>query len=170
MLKAIITKQVQNAHNYSGEKEIVSKYVVLGKINGETREIVDARCYMARARNAATVYASIWVHGRDKEGKEIYTTGKGNAGGYGYHKESAAIGSAISSAAIEIYGDVYDSGNRWNYAEKRENTKAEIAAIARKSAKKRAHIGGVGDDAIKSALLAIAKAAGGKGKLSIVSL
>lgn len=169
MLKAIITKQVQNAHNYSGEKEIVSKYVVLGKISGETREIVDARCYMSRSRNAATVYASIWVHGRDKEGKEIYTTGKGNAGGYGYHKESAAIGSAISSAAIELYGNVYGEP-RFNYEEKREYTAVELSAMRRKTFKKRAHIGGVGDEAIKSALLAIAKAAGGKGKLSIVSL
>lgn len=169
MLKAIIKNQVQNARNYSGEKEIVSKYIVLGKINGEMREIVDARVYMGRSRNAANVYASIWVHGRDKEGKEIYTTGKGTAGGYGYHKSSAAIGSAISSAEIELYGNVYGEP-RFNYEEKREYTASELTAMRRKTFKKRAHIGGVGDSAIEAALLAIAKAAGGKGKLSIVSM
>lgn len=169
-MKAVITKQVQNARNLSDEKETVSKFVVLGKINGEIREIVDARVYMSRSRNASTVYASIWVHGRDKFGAEIYTTGRGEAGGYGYHKESAAVGSAITSAGIELYGDVYDSGSRWNYDEKRENTPAEIRAIRRKSEKRRAHIGGVGDSAVQSALLAIAKAAGGGGKLTIVSM
>ena len=164
-MKAIITKQVQNARNYSGEKETVSKYVVLGKINGETREIVDARAYMGRSKSSSTVFASIWVNGAD-----IYTAGRGQAGGYGYHKESAAIGSAISDAGIELYGDVYGSSYVWNYEEKRENTPAEIAKIKRRNAKKRAHIGGVGDYAIKYALLAIAKAAGGRGKLTLVSM
>lgn len=164
-MKAIIKSQVSNAYNYSGQKEIVSKYVVIGKIRGEIREIVDARAYMGRSRSASTVYASIWVHGDN-----IYTSGRGQAGGYGYHKESAAIGSAISSAEIELYGDVYDDSMRWNYAEKRENTPAEIAKLKRAAAKRRTHIGGVGDSAIKSALLAIAKAAGGRGKLTIVSM
>ena len=164
-MKAIITKQVTNARNYSGEKELVSKYVVLGNVNGELREIVDARAYMGRSRNSSTVYASIWVNGNG-----IYTSGKGSAGGYGYHKESAAFQDAISSACIELYGDVYGRSNTWNYAENRENTKAEILKIERANSKKRAHIGGVGESAIKSALLAIAKAAGGRGKLTVVSM
>ena len=163
-MKAKITMQVSNARNYSGEKEIVSKYIVLGFINGAQKEIVDARAYMGRSRNSSTVYASIWVHGG-----EVHTSGKGSAGGYGYHKESAAIGSAISDAGIELYGDVYDSDCRWNYAEKRENTPAEIAKIKRAQNKKRTYINGVGDSAIKSALLAIAKAAGGR-RLTIVSM
>lgn len=164
-MKAIITKQVDNARNYANEKETVSKFIVLGKINGEQMEVVDCRVYMSRSNSASTVYASIWVHGAD-----VYTTGKGTASGYGYHKRSAAIGSAISSAGIELYGDCYGSNNKWNYEEKRENSTKEIAAIKRRNNKKRAHIGGVGDSAVSLALLAIAKAAGARGKLTLVSM
>jgi len=63
-MKAIITKQVQNATNYGNNKETVSKFVVLGKLNGEMREVVDCRVYMGRSASASTVYASLWVHGQ----------------------------------------------------------------------------------------------------------
>lgn len=161
-MKAKIINQVQNAKNYSGEKETVSKFIVMDKTG---KEFVDCRVYMGRSRYASTVYASIWVHGNG-----VYTSGKGSAGGYGYHKESAAIQDAITSAGIELYGDVYESSHRWNYGENRENTPAEIAAIKRRLTKERAHIGGVGESAVKAALLAIAKAAGLKGKPLFVSL
>ena len=163
-MKAKFTNKAENARNMSPEKETVSKYVVIGKVNGQSREIVDCRVYMSRSNKASNVYASIWINGAD-----IYITGRGTGGGYGYHKESAAIGSAISSAGVELFGDVYDMSHRWNHAEKRENTPAEIASIKRKNAKRRAYIGGVGDSAIKSALLAIAKAAGGK-NIQLVSM
>lgn len=165
-MKAVIKSEVQNARNYGNEKETVSKFVVLGKVNGETREIVDARCYMGRSRNSSTVYAALWVHGAG-----VYTSGRGQAGGYGYHKESAAIADAIRSAEIDLFGSPYSNvDRRWNYDEKREYTLAEKRAIERKENKQRAHIGGVGSSAITAALLAIAKAAGGRGKLTIVSM
>ena len=158
-MKAKIIEQVHKAKNYGGEKETVSKYVVLAKTAqcNELREIVDCRVYMGRSRNSSTVYASIWVHAAD-----FYTSGTGTAGGYGYHKESAAIQSAITSAGIELYGDVCGSDCQWNYEEKRENTPREIAAIKRRLDKRRAHIGGVVDSAIRSALEAIARAAGAR--------
>lgn len=161
-MKAKITNQARNAINYGGQKETVSKFVVMDK-NG--KEFVDCRVYIGRSRYASRVYASIWVNGNG-----VYTSGKGSAGGYGYHKESAAIQDAIGSAGIELYGDVYDHSHRWNYGENRENTPAEIAAIKRRLAKNRAYIGGVGDCAVKAALLAIAKAAGLKGKPLFVSM
>lgn len=162
-MKAIIQTQNQNGRNYGNEKELVGAYSVMGKINGELREVVVARAYMGRSRSASTVYASIWVHGAD-----IHAAGHGSAGGYGYHKESAAFAEAITSAGIELYGSPY-SPSRWNYEEKREYTAKELAAMARKAAKQRAHIGGVGDSAMRSAFEAIARAAGAKGKLVIVS-
>ena len=193
-MKAIITKQVENARNMAGEKETISKYIVLAKIKGQTREIVDARVYMGRSRNSSTVYASIWVHGADSAGREIYTTGRGAASGYGYHKESAAIASAISSAGIELYGSPYSDENGYFWDEKPnpnwrpfdERTKEEqedrnygwhtprnIREKRKESArdyKNRVYFGGCGDSAIKTALMAIAKAAGGSGKLIIVSM
>lgn len=163
-MKAVITKQVSNAVNYSGQKEVVSCWSVMGKVNGELREVVSVRCYMGRSSSASKVYAALWVNAGP-----VYTSGRGSAGGYGYHKESAAVGDAIASAGIELYGDVYDRGYQWNHAEKRENTPSEIRALKRKAAKTRAHIGGVGESAIRSALEAIARAAGAKGKLLTVS-
>lgn len=150
-MKAVITKQVSNACNYTNEKETVSKYVVLDRAG---KEFVDCRGYMSRSRQASTVYASIWVHGA-----EVYTSGAGKAGGYGYHKGSAAIQSAIDSAGIELYGDVYEGYTG-------DMTPAEKRALS----KRRARISGVGESAIRAALLAIAKAAGLKGKPLFVSM
>lgn len=132
MLTAKLTKQNQeNARNMGGDKETVSRYVVVG-INGkgEITKGVDCRVYMGRSRNASTVYASIWVHSSG-----VWPSGHGNAGGYGYHKESAAIDEAIRSAGITLYGDVY----------------------GREETQKKAYINGVGDSAVREALLAIGR-------------
>ena len=164
-MKAIIKTQESNARNYGGEKETVSKYLVVGKIGKELREIVDCRVYMGRSRQSSTVYASIWVHAPD-----CYASGKGQAGGWGYHKESAAIGAAITSAGIELWGSPYGEPGRWNHDEKREYTAKELAAIKRKQNKQRAHINGCGDSSVMLALEAIARAAGARGKLIFVSM
>jgi hypothetical protein len=161
-MKAIIKTQNQNGKNYAGDKEVVGTWNVVGKIKGELRDIVTARCYMGRSSSASVVYGSIWVHGDD-----IYCAGSGSAGGYGYHKPSAALAEAIDKAGIELYGSPYEP-RRWDGNEKRVLTDQEMAAQKRKSDKTRCHIGGVGDSAIEAALLAIAKAAGAKGKLLIV--
>ena len=111
-----------------------------------------------RSSAASVVYASIWVHG-----KAVYCAGYGSAGGYGYHKESAAFQDAISNAGIKLYGSAYSS--TWNQAEKREYNKAELSAMA----KKECHIDGVGSSAMQSAFEAIARAAGAKGELLFVT-
>lgn len=143
-MKAIITdKTIHNGKNLSGGKELVSAYSIVGMIEGEMREIVVARCYMGRSRSASTVYASIWVNGIWVNGEGFSVSGSGRANGYGYHKESTAIGEAISSAGIELYDST----------DKREPYKT------------RAYIDGVGERAIEMALEAIAIAAGAKGKI-----
>ena len=166
-MKAIIKNQVSNARNYSGEKETVGKYVVLAKTRhcNEVREIVDCRVYMGRSRQASTVYASLWVHAF-----EVHTSGSGSAGGWGYHKESAAIASAITSAGVELYGSPYGEASRWNHDEQREYTIKELTAIKRKENRQRCYIGGCGDSAVRLALEAIARAAGARGPLIFVSL
>jgi len=134
-MKAIITQQVSNARNYSGEKELIDRWQVCVNTPEGIKSVIDARCWMGRSRNASTVYASVWVNGNG-----THTSGKGNAGGYGYHKTSAAMATALSDAGIELYGSPYagrDGG---------EN--------------ERAHIGGCGEGSIEAALLAIAAALG----------
>ena len=133
-MKAVFVKETSNAKNLSGEKETVNRIVLIDKKSEHCA--VDARFYMASGRNASTVYCSIWV--RTKCGK--FYSGHGKAGGYGYHKESAALSDAIKSAGIELYGDQY------NRAKQQKN--------------KRAHIDGCGETAMYDACNAIAYAAG----------
>lgn len=132
---AKFTTECENAKNYSNDKEIVNQYLVIDKTT--ERKIVDCRVYMGRSNNSSKVYASIWVSIKDlkkpKTWKYAFTSGTGSAGGWGYHKESAAVQGALSSAGIELY-----------------NTED----------KKRRFIDGVGDSAIRESLLAVAYAAG----------
>lgn len=149
---AKFTTRHENARNMTGEKETVSRIVLIDKKT--EREIVDCRIYMSASRNASTVYASIWVQGI-KTGKHPAdwpygeTSGRGSAGGGGYHKQSAAVGDAIRSAGIELYGSPYASRSN---GDSHEETKAML--------KKPTHINGCGDGSIRAALLAIANAAG----------
>lgn len=58
-------------------------------------EIADLRIYGTQSTNRACV----WVHKRG--GKEsVYTSGAGKAGGYGYHRASAAAEAALNDAGF----------------------------------------------------------------------
>lgn len=138
-IKAVFVSEASNAKNMGGEKEQVNRIVLIDKKT--EAHCVDARFYMSSGRNASTVYCSIWVHTVD--GKTH--TGHGKAGGYGYHKESAALSDAIESAGIELWGDQYN---------------------CTKSPKKKAYISGCGETAMRDACNAIAYAAGFKDCIS----
>lgn len=131
---AKFTAENSKAVNYDNKKEKVSQYVIVDK-NTE-RRIVDCRVYMGHSKNSSTVYCSLWVNIKDLKKPKTWqyagTSGTGSAGGYGYHKPSAAVQDALVSAGIELYD----------------------------KDKKRQFIDGVGDSAIRSALLAVAYAAG----------
>lgn len=91
------TTEVSNGRNLSRDKELVQTYNLIAHKNNELREVITVRCWMGRSRTASTVYATIWVHGPD-----CWVSGHGQAGGYGYHKISAAVADAIRSAGIEL--------------------------------------------------------------------
>lgn len=57
--------------------------------------IVTARFYWPGRDGASNCYACVWVHGDNCHGR-----GGSKAGGYGYHKESAAISEALHDAGI----------------------------------------------------------------------
>lgn len=87
---------------------------------------VDVRVYMGRGSSSSVVYCSVWARSRKgakltrvfTEGKKgekgqrlsmdpaqtIHVSGRGSAGGYGYHKESAAIEDAFGSAGFSFEG------------------------------------------------------------------
>lgn len=127
--------------------EIVGSYKLIDKKTEKT--VIDCRLYMGKSRTASTVHCALWVRSPEFNGLE--TTGRGQAGGYGYHKQSAAVGSAISSAGIELWGSPY--GHPVNQ---------ETPADTRKRLKQRAYIGGCGSSSIECALSAIAYALGAK--------
>ena len=102
-MKATIGKQVSNAINYGDKKELTKTFNV---VTDGLKEVITVRCYMGRSANASTVYASVWINT-----SEVHTSGKGKAGGYGYHKASAAIGDAINSAGIALDTDISGVGN-----------------------------------------------------------
>ena len=132
-----------NAINMANNKETISTLKVIDR---NLKVYAEARLYMARRSDgASSVFCSLWVHGNAQ------TSGHGKAGGYGYHKQSAALQAAITSAGIVLHGSNYASwgGTRPNY-------------------KKQANIGGCGDGSMHMALMAIARAAGARGKLAVV--
>ena len=102
-MKAIIKENVSNAVNYGDKKELIKTFNV---VTDGLKEVIAVRCYMGRSANASTVYASVWINT-----SEVHTSGKGKASGYGYHKESAAIGDAINSAGIMLDTDISGVGN-----------------------------------------------------------
>ena len=104
-MKAQIVSTQSNAVNYGVKKELVSTWNVIVNSDDGLKNIITVRCYMGRSTNASTVYASIWVHSTDHQ-----TSGTGKAGGYGYHKASAAIAEAIKSAGIELDKDIAGAG------------------------------------------------------------
>jgi hypothetical protein len=177
-MRAVITeKRGKSADNMGGKRELVESWVVVGIYKGALANVITCRAYMGRSASASTVYASIWISAgprlvKSSDGDYISfadgVSGSGSAGGYGYHKVSAAIGDAIQNAGVHLFGDVYDGSNRYNYEEKRAYTPEELAARKKEADKKRAYISGVGDSAIEAALKAIAKAAGFTGKLIVI--
>jgi hypothetical protein len=183
-MKAKFSKPQNNAVNHSGKKELIDSINIIGKLNGQLRTIVTARFYMGKSASASVVYCSLWVNAGENS-----TSGKGSAGGYGYHKESQALQYAIESAGISLWGSAYSDENGllpcWvnnpefnleyaatlsdsDFIEYQRKTPKLIYKKTKENLKKSADIGGVGHSAMLSALLAIAKAAGGKGKLLVV--
>lgn len=87
-------------HKFRKEDNFTSGIAILDRDTG--RAIVDARIYHTGSR----AYACIWVHGRD-----IYASGGAYAGGYGYHRASAALDSAIQRAGIKMDSEIAGVGD-----------------------------------------------------------
>ena len=137
-MKAILPindSEYQNGKNYGDTKEKVSQWLVIDKKTERT--IIDCRVYMGRSVNSSQVYASVWIMGNN-----YYIAGTGVAGGYGYHKASAAIASALSSAGIKLFGHAY------------------MPTSEKPDFKRHADIGGVGESACRMAFNVIAYALG----------
>jgi len=108
-IKASIVKKVENAKR-PDNKELVSAYSLVVRLpSGELREVITVKCYMGRSASASVIHAVMWVKCADGH----WTSGSGHAGGYGYHKESAAIADAIKSAGIDLQNMDNDRKDHW---------------------------------------------------------
>lgn len=75
-------------HKYRKESSFWKQISAIDPATGS--EIVIARWY----GSGATVYCCLWIHGK------VHGSGAGKAGGYGYHKPSAALQVAIEQSGI----------------------------------------------------------------------
>lgn len=106
-----------NGRNYGDEKETIRQFVFIApdpdfKAGEDRRRYarpVELRFYMARSADGASpVYASVWMQSRDCS---VYAAGHGSAGGYGYHKSSAAAAEAFRSAGVSLAADIAGRGD-----------------------------------------------------------
>lgn len=149
-MRATFGKRFSNARSSESSHSLISEWQIIDKKTERT--VITCRTYTKGRGN--TVYASLWVHRIADKNKPIdwqygETSGRGQAGGWGYHKASAAVEEAIRSAGIELWGSPYA-----------RPVNGDSPAVTRAMLKKHAYIGGCGDSSIESALSAIAYAAG----------
>lgn len=99
------TENVMNGQ-WPDKKEQTAAYQIVAVQNGKFYTPITARLFMGRSASSSVVYASIWCHHHNAS-----YNGHGNAGGYGYHKGSAAMADAIRSAGIELNGSISGVGD-----------------------------------------------------------
>lgn len=120
-------EHVSNGRNYGHDKETTRTEVLVswdakgrkekreryaangwsGDVSDGLDSVVVARWYMGRARSASVVHCSVWITARD--GRSF--AGHGSAGGYGYHKESAAFDEAVRSAGVSLKQSAHGAGD-----------------------------------------------------------
>lgn len=88
--------------NHRKENHFQQQYTGLVLDGNELREAVTLRIYGTSAVN----YAALWYNNGKK-----WARGTGKAGGYGYHRPSAAAAEAFEAAGVELESDISGSGS-----------------------------------------------------------
>lgn len=146
-------KMGKPAEHPASSKEEVGRMLVVSGCAGDLQHAVDARFWMGRSSRSSVVYCSVWI-GKPGPKPGPLPSGRGTAGGGGYHKESAALEEALTAAGVSLaYAHDSDPAQTWR---------------GQHRAGDRASIGGVGEQAMQSALLAVARAAGWDGALEVI--
>lgn len=91
----------RNTDNYRRKNGFCCEIAAICPKTG--RVIVTARFYYP----ATVAYCVVWIHGEKGHGR-----GCGKAGGYGYHKESAALAGALSDAGVFLSEHISGRGDR----------------------------------------------------------
>lgn len=97
-MKATLPKESTFNGQWKDGKEQVAAMAVIAIRNGEFSQPITARFWMSRRGDGASaVYCSVWT-----SNQAMSANGRGTATGYGYHKRSAALNSALWNAGITL--------------------------------------------------------------------
>jgi hypothetical protein len=97
-----------NAKAHRRENNFLNEFCLISFEKGEFKEVATLRVYGTNAKN----YVCLWISGEFK-GYEGYVSasGSGSAGGYGYHRPSAAAADAFKSAGVDLPFDISGRGD-----------------------------------------------------------
>ena len=98
-------KEHDKVASYRKEKGFYRQVAMIDSRDGS--EIVMARFYWPGRDGGASCYACVWIRGDESFGR-----GGGKAGGYGYHKESAALEEALKRAGVKLSEDIGGRGDQ----------------------------------------------------------
>ncbi len=96
----------RNAIDHDRNKETIHSLNAVVSHKGKLEEVINLRLFMGRSRNAQTVYASVWISGKNY----FFASGTGKASGGGYCKRSASASEAFKSAGITFDSPVSGRG------------------------------------------------------------
>jgi hypothetical protein len=121
-MKAKFNSERKTKYTSSHRKEVkvyFEEYAALvpSSNKGYTKAAVTLRLYLTDSK----AYCCIWIASGPKF--DNYTQGSGSAGGYGYHRPSAAAGEAIRNAGFGLSEDINGRGD--------EAIREAVQAIAR---------------------------------------
>jgi len=100
-MKAIVKKERVEGNVASNRKED-SFYYQYTVVDASLNNVLELRLYATNARH----YACVWAHA-----SPYYLSGGGYAGGYGYHRASAAAEAAICDAGIKLSDPIGGRGD-----------------------------------------------------------
>ena len=101
-----------NGRNYGAEKETIGAIRVIAYHQGEFATPVDIRVYSGRSSSASRVYCTVWLQSTAAASPYMKErSGSGHASGGGYHKASAALSAALSSAGVTLDSDIDGRGD-----------------------------------------------------------
>lgn len=101
-IKPIKPEYFDRLHRYRKENHFYSQMSAIEPSTG--KEAVICRFYAPL--KGSTVYCCIWI-----KGKKHHASGAGKAGGYGYHKPSAALQEAIKTAGFKLSENISGRGD-----------------------------------------------------------
>lgn len=97
-LEGIQARKHRREKNFQEEFSLIAYDKEFGKF----QSVISLRIYGTQAKN----YACLWVSNNG-----MYANGSGSAGGYGYHRPSAAVQEAMDSAGIKLDRSIGGAGD-----------------------------------------------------------